>query len=123
LYAAFFYLLNKPKLQLLSSFSLAFGRSASFTMRLLYTSAASQVGIISASPLSMGLLTHQGPPDWHPAPPELKEAAAAAAACCKDQGVDLSKLALQFAVKWVKVLVPSGRVTRCGACTMHLHNT
>jgi L-galactose dehydrogenase len=58
-----------------------------------------QVGIISASPLSMGLLTHQGPPEWHPAPAELKEAAAAAAACCRDQGVDLSKLALQFAVK------------------------
>jgi L-galactose dehydrogenase len=58
-----------------------------------------QFGIISASPLSMGLLTQQGPPEWHPAPPELKEAAATAAACCKDQGVDLAKLALQFAVK------------------------
>lgn len=61
-----------------------------------------QVGIISASPLSMGLLTQQGPPEWHPAPAELKEAAAAAAACCRDQGVDLAKLALQFAVKWVE---------------------
>jgi L-galactose dehydrogenase len=25
------------------------------------------VGVISASPLSMGLLTPQGPPSWHPA--------------------------------------------------------
>lgn len=30
------------------------------------------VGIISASPLSMGLLSGQGYPEWHPAPPELK---------------------------------------------------
>ena len=30
------------------------------------------VGIISASPLAMGLLTDQGPPEWHPASPELK---------------------------------------------------
>mgnify|MGYP000152589205 CR=1 FL=1 len=30
------------------------------------------VGIISASPLSMGLLTDVGPPTWHPASSELK---------------------------------------------------
>lgn len=30
------------------------------------------VGIISASPLAMGLLTEAGPPDWHPASPQLK---------------------------------------------------
>ncbi|CAN0920906.1 L-galactose dehydrogenase [Linum grandiflorum] len=30
------------------------------------------VGIINASPLSMGLLTETGPPEWHPASPELK---------------------------------------------------
>ncbi|XP_020594451.1 L-galactose dehydrogenase, partial [Phalaenopsis equestris] len=30
------------------------------------------VGVISASPLAMGLLTESGPPDWHPASPELK---------------------------------------------------
>lgn len=30
------------------------------------------VGVISASPLSMGLLTNQGPPEWHPAPSEVK---------------------------------------------------
>ncbi|PPD83118.1 hypothetical protein GOBAR_DD19947 [Gossypium barbadense] len=30
------------------------------------------VGVISASPLAMGLLTEFGPPEWHPASPELK---------------------------------------------------
>lgn len=48
----------------------------------------------------MGLLTPQGPPQWHPAPPELREAAQAAADYCKNQGLDLAKLALQFAVRY-----------------------
>ena len=30
------------------------------------------VGVISASPLAMGLLTENGPPEWHPASSELK---------------------------------------------------
>jgi L-galactose dehydrogenase len=30
------------------------------------------VGVISASPLAMGLLTENGPPEWHPASAELK---------------------------------------------------
>lgn len=30
------------------------------------------IGIISASPFSMGLLSGQTPPEWHPAPSELK---------------------------------------------------
>lgn len=66
-----------------------------------------QVGIISASPLSMGLLTPQGPPAWHPAPPELKEAAAAAADYCRGQGLDIAKLALQFAVRCVELMTRS----------------
>ncbi|EMS58824.1 putative oxidoreductase YajO [Triticum urartu] len=31
------------------------------------------VGVISASPLAMGLLTDNGPPEWHPAPEQLKD--------------------------------------------------
>ncbi|KAH7858940.1 hypothetical protein Vadar_029639 [Vaccinium darrowii] len=30
------------------------------------------VGVISASPLAMGLLTESRPPEWHPASPKLK---------------------------------------------------
>ncbi|XP_077234003.1 NAD(P)-linked oxidoreductase superfamily protein isoform X2 [Tasmannia lanceolata] len=30
------------------------------------------VGVISASPLAMGILTESGPPEWHPASSELK---------------------------------------------------
>jgi L-galactose dehydrogenase len=61
------------------------------------------VGIISASPLSMGLLTQRGPPTWHPAPPEVQEACAKAAAYAGSQGVDISKLALQYSVRCVAV--------------------
>jgi len=56
------------------------------------------VGIISASPLSMGLLTERGGPDWHPAPVELKAACARAAAHCRSKGVDIAQLAMQFAL-------------------------
>jgi L-galactose dehydrogenase len=57
-----------------------------------------QVGIINASPLSMGLLTEQGAPDWHPASAEIRAACARAAAFCRERGTDISKLALQFSV-------------------------
>lgn len=57
------------------------------------------VGVITASPLSMGLLTENGPPEWHPAPSELKSACAAAAAHCKAKGKNISKLALQYSLK------------------------
>jgi L-galactose dehydrogenase len=56
------------------------------------------VGLISASPLSMGLLTDEGPPAFHPASEELRAAARKAAAWCRARGVSLSRLALQFAV-------------------------
>lgn len=58
---------------------------------------AKGVGIINASPMSMGLLTRQGPPVWHPAPAPLKAACAAAAAHCAARGEDISRLAMQFA--------------------------
>nr|AAO18639.1 galactose dehydrogenase [Actinidia deliciosa] len=56
------------------------------------------VGVISASPLAMGLLTESGPPEWHPASPELKAACQAAAAHCKEKGRNISKLAMQYSL-------------------------
>lgn len=55
------------------------------------------VGVVSASPLSMGLLSQRGTPDWHPAPKALKEACARAAAYCQQQDYPIEKLAIQFA--------------------------
>lgn len=54
------------------------------------------IGVINASPLSMGLLSQRGTPDWHPAPEPLKEACARAAAWCTEQGYPIEKLAVQY---------------------------
>lgn len=56
------------------------------------------LGLINASPLHMGVLTPQGPPPWHPAPPEVVEAAREATAWCARRGVDLADLSLRFAL-------------------------
>ena len=56
------------------------------------------IGIINASPLSMGLLSERGVPDWHPAPKPLVEACKKAAELCKSKGYPIEKLAMQFAV-------------------------
>ncbi|MGH9585516.1 MAG: aldo/keto reductase [Acidobacteriaceae bacterium] len=53
-------------------------------------------GLINASPLSMGLLTEEGPPGWHPATKETREAAKRAAEYCRGRGANLSELALRF---------------------------
>ena len=54
------------------------------------------VGVINASPFSMGLLSQRGAPDWHPADKKLKEACAKASAYCEEQGYPIDKLAIQF---------------------------
>ncbi len=56
------------------------------------------IQVINASPLSMGLLTQQGPPSWHPASEEVKAACARAARLCKDRGQDLGLVALRYAL-------------------------
>ncbi len=54
------------------------------------------VGVVNASPLSMGLLSQRGAPDWHPATQELRQACSRAAAYCQQQGYPIEKLAIQF---------------------------
>lgn len=56
------------------------------------------VGVINASPLSMGLLSQRGIPAWHPAPAPLVEACRRAAEYCREQGYPIEKLAVQFSV-------------------------
>jgi aryl-alcohol dehydrogenase-like predicted oxidoreductase len=66
--------------------------------RLLPSLQQKQVGIINASPLSMGLLSNRGTPAWHPATQEIKMVCARAAAYCRERGVDIAQLAIQFAL-------------------------
>ena len=54
------------------------------------------IGIINASPYSMGLLTEHGAPDWHPAPEALKRVTRKAIDYCKLKGVSIEQLAMSF---------------------------
>lgn len=56
------------------------------------------IGVINASPLSMGLLSQRGVPNWHPAPKELVEACKKATEYCNAKGYPIEKLAMQFSV-------------------------
>ena len=58
---------------------------------------AAGVGVLNAAPLAMGLLTRQGPPPWHRAPPELRAACLRAVEYCNQRGADLADLALSHA--------------------------
>ena len=54
------------------------------------------IGVINASPLSMGLLSDRGTPEWHPAPQPLKDACRRAAEYCCSKDYPIEKLAMQF---------------------------
>ena len=65
------------------------------------------VSIINAAPLALGLLTPQGPQLWNPALGEIKEACAGAVQYSREQGVDITRLAVHFSVNheevWLKI--------------------
>lgn len=63
----------------------------------------SNIHVMAAAPLSMGLLTNAGPPTWHPARTELKEACSAAAKLCESKGVNISSLALLYSLSQTDV--------------------
>ncbi|GAS80610.1 aldo/keto reductase [Paenibacillus amylolyticus] len=55
-----------------------------------------EIGLVNASPLSMGLLSTRGAPAWHPADERVKQLCLKAARFCAEQGSDIAKLAVQF---------------------------
>ena len=57
------------------------------------------IGVINASPLSMGLLSERGAPDWHPAPAPLQDACRRAAAHCAAAGYPIERLAIEYSVQ------------------------
>jgi aryl-alcohol dehydrogenase-like predicted oxidoreductase len=56
------------------------------------------VGIMNAAPFSARLLTNASLPSWHRATPLVRETCQRAAAHCRQRGVDIAQLALQFSV-------------------------
>lgn len=61
------------------------------------------IGIINASPLSMGLLSQRGVPSWHPAPQPLVQACQKAASHCQEKGYPIEKLAVQYSVSYPRI--------------------
>lgn len=57
------------------------------------------IGLVNASPLSMGLLSTRETADWHPAGSELKAACKQAAEYCASRGMDITKLAVQYSTE------------------------
>ncbi|NBD28046.1 aldo/keto reductase [Paenibacillus glycinis] len=64
---------------------------------------ANGIGLVNASPLSMGLLGTRGAPDWHPASRLVKETCMKAAEYCAAQGTDIAKLAVQFSTRNARI--------------------
>lgn len=56
------------------------------------------IGVLNASPLSMGLLTRSGAPDWHPVHQSVQAVCRQVAELCDSHGVSISQVALQFAL-------------------------
>ena len=54
------------------------------------------IGVINASPLSMGLLSQRGVPAWHPAPKALVGVCQQAAEHCRQKGYPIERLAVQY---------------------------
>lgn len=61
------------------------------------------VGVINASPLSMGLLTPSIIQAWHPASEEIRLACTKAVEFCKVNGVDISRIALNYSTSFDQV--------------------
>jgi aryl-alcohol dehydrogenase-like predicted oxidoreductase len=74
-----------------------------------------QVGVINASPFSMGLLTERGAPEWHPAPEQLKILCKKAADFCKDKGESIEKLAIQYSLSNRRVATTLFSTTRASS--------
>ena len=56
------------------------------------------IGIINASPLSMGLLSERGAPEWHPASKQISEACKKAADHCRSRNYRIEQLAVKYSV-------------------------
>ncbi|XP_071803334.1 uncharacterized protein [Asterias amurensis] len=56
------------------------------------------VGIINAAPIGMGLLTNKGPPLWHPASTDIRNACQNAALYCQSKDINISRLAVHYSL-------------------------
>lgn len=58
--------------------------------------AEQRLGVICAAGHALGLLTNDGPRDWHPASESLRATGKRAADICKQNDIELGKLAMYY---------------------------
>ncbi len=106
------------KLDVVISYCHASLNDSTMISRLVPLAKARGTGIINASALSMGLLTMEGPPAWHPAPEAVKAAVRKAVDHCAKRGANLAKLAQQYTIHLPEVettLVGMARIAEVDA--------
>jgi aryl-alcohol dehydrogenase-like predicted oxidoreductase len=81
------------------------------------------IGVINASPFSMGLLTERGAPEWHPAPKPLQYVCKKAAEYCKSKGKPIEQLALKFSVSNPRIATTLFSTTRPEAVLQNIRWT
>jgi aryl-alcohol dehydrogenase-like predicted oxidoreductase len=73
---------------------------------------ARHIGVINASPFSMGLLTERGAPDWHPAPAPLQALCQKATKYCQSKGKSIEALAVKFSTSNPRIATTLFSTTR-----------
>lgn len=73
------------------------------------------IGVINASPFSMGLLTDRGAPAWHPAPKPLQDLCRKAVAHCQSKGKSIEQLAVKFSAANPRIATTLFSTTRSEA--------
>jgi aryl-alcohol dehydrogenase-like predicted oxidoreductase len=71
-----------------------------------------EIGVINASPFSMGLLTERGAPDWHPASAPLQRLCKKATDYCKSKGKSIEQLAIKYSVSNPRIATTLFSTTR-----------
>ncbi len=78
------------------------------------------VGVINASPFSMGLLTERGAPEWHPAPKPLQALTKKATGFCKSKGKSIEKLAIQYSISNPRIATTLFSTTRASSVLQNI---
>jgi aryl-alcohol dehydrogenase-like predicted oxidoreductase len=78
------------------------------------------VGVINASPFSMGLLTERGAPSWHPAPIPLQALCRRAVEHCKSRSKSIEQLAVKFSTNNPRIASTLFSTTRSDAVVQNI---
>ncbi len=84
---------------------------------------AHNIGLINASPLHMGLLSGSAIPEWHPAPANVRRAAAAIVDLCRSRGLNPALVALRFCIEYPNVASTLVGMTTCEQVEANLKAT